>query len=176
MKAMYGLSLMSSSSHMMWTAYSPGSLGQYLTSHDPSFWSSYSIFAWEGPSMANPGGWDRRTPPVTLGKVPIPCYYQLTPFACLKVKYWPEEWHLYLTKPTESSLVMEELDFILLFFKHHLTMKVNEQTFLLAIWQHTPKTLKQCPPFPPLNPLKGHTKRFDVACSLQGYTKCLLSL
>lgn len=45
---------MSSSSHMTWTAYSPGSLGQYFTSHDPSFWSSHSIFAWDGPSMAKP--------------------------------------------------------------------------------------------------------------------------
>lgn len=50
-------------------------------------------------------------------------------------------------------------------------MKVNEQTFLLAIWQHIRKALNQCPPFPPLNPLKGYTKRFNVTCSLQGYTK-----
>lgn len=46
---------MSSSSQMTCTAYSPGSVGQYRTSQDPSPLSSHSILAWEGPSMEKPG-------------------------------------------------------------------------------------------------------------------------
>ena len=54
MWAMKGLSSMSSSSQVTCTAYSPGSVGQYSTSQEPSFWSLHSILACDGPSMANP--------------------------------------------------------------------------------------------------------------------------
>lgn len=55
MWAMKGESRMSSSSQMTCTAYSPGSVGQYLTSQEPSPLSSHSILACEGPSMEKPG-------------------------------------------------------------------------------------------------------------------------
>jgi len=45
MRAMKGLCSMSRSSQVTCTAYSPGSVGQYNTSHDPSFWSVHSILA-----------------------------------------------------------------------------------------------------------------------------------
>lgn len=54
MWAMKGESWMSSSSQMTCTAYSPGSVGQYLTSQEPSPLSSHSILACEGPSMEKP--------------------------------------------------------------------------------------------------------------------------
>lgn len=52
---MKGESRMSSSSQMTCTAYSPGSVGQYRTSQEPSPLSSHSILACEGPSMEKPG-------------------------------------------------------------------------------------------------------------------------
>lgn len=55
MWAMKGESRMSSSSQMTCTAYSPGSVGQYRTSQEPSPLSSHSILACEGPSMEKPG-------------------------------------------------------------------------------------------------------------------------
>lgn len=54
MWAMKGESRMSSSSQMTCTAYSPGSVGQYRTSQEPSPLSSHSILACEGPSMEKP--------------------------------------------------------------------------------------------------------------------------
>lgn len=51
---MKGESRMSSSSQMTCTAYSPGSVGQYRTSQEPSPLSSHSILACEGPSMEKP--------------------------------------------------------------------------------------------------------------------------
>lgn len=55
MWAMKGESRMSSSSQITCTAYSPGSVGQYRTSQEPSPLSSHSILACEGPSMEKPG-------------------------------------------------------------------------------------------------------------------------
>lgn len=55
MWAMKGESRISSSSQMTCTAYSPGSVGQYRTSQEPSPLSSHSILACEGPSMEKPG-------------------------------------------------------------------------------------------------------------------------
>lgn len=52
---MKGESRMSSSSQITCTAYSPGSVGQYRTSQEPSPLSSHSILACEGPSMEKPG-------------------------------------------------------------------------------------------------------------------------
>lgn len=45
---------MSSSLQRMWTAYSPGAVGKYVTSAEPSPLSLQSILAWEGPSIENP--------------------------------------------------------------------------------------------------------------------------
>lgn len=52
--AMNGLSWMSSFLQSTCTAYSPGSVGQYRTSQEPSPLSSHSIFAGDGPSTEKP--------------------------------------------------------------------------------------------------------------------------
>jgi len=51
---MYGDLGISASLHRMWTAYSPGAVGQYEISADPSPLSLQSILACDGPSIENP--------------------------------------------------------------------------------------------------------------------------
>ena len=52
--AMKGALGMSSSLQRMWTAYSPGAVGQYEMSAEPSPLSLQSIFACDGPSIEKP--------------------------------------------------------------------------------------------------------------------------
>ncbi len=54
MSAMYGDLGMSSSLQRMCTAYSPGTVGQYVISAEPSPLSLQSILAWLGPSIEKP--------------------------------------------------------------------------------------------------------------------------